>query len=64
MYSGSFEWDEEKILISHKKIVVYTIMNDFPVLYRIYRIALDATLLDWERKQKKVLKSTYTRSEI
>ena len=40
-------------LISSKKIVVYTIMNDFPILYRIYRIALDPTLLDWEKEQKK-----------
>ena len=51
-------------LISKNKIAAYTIMNDFPILYRIYRIALDPTLLDWEKKQKKVLKSTYTRSEI
>lgn len=43
-------------LISHKRIVVYTIMNDFPILYRIYRIALDLTLLDWEKKQKSLIK--------
>ena len=46
-------------LISNKKIVVYTIMNDFPILYRTYRIALDPTLLDWEKEQKRVHKSTY-----
>ena len=45
-------------LISNKKIVVYTLMNWFPILYRIYRIALDPTLLDWEKKQKRVHKST------
>ena len=56
--------DQNNRLISHKKIVVYTIMNDFPALYCIYRIALGPTQLDWERKQKKVLKSSYTRSEI
>ena len=46
-------------LTSNKKIAVYTIMNDFPILYRIYRIALDPTLLDWEKEQKRVHKSTY-----
>lgn len=43
-------------LISNKKIVAYTIMNDFPLLYRIYRIAHDPTLLDWEKKQKSLIK--------
>lgn len=41
-------------LISKNKIAAYTIMNDFPILYRIYRIALDPTLLDWEKKQKEL----------
>ena len=41
-------------LISNKKIVVYMIMNYFPILYRIYRIANDPTLLDWEKEQKKL----------
>lgn len=45
-------------LISKNKIAEYTIMNNFPILYRIYRIALDPTLLDWEKKQKRVHKST------
>lgn len=45
-------------LISNKKIVAYTIMNDFPILYRIYRIAHDPTLLDWEKEQKRVRKRT------
>ena len=43
-------------LISKNKIAAYTIMNDFPILYRIYRIALDPTLLDWEKKQKSIIK--------
>lgn len=42
-------------LISKNKIAAYTIMNDFPILYRIYRIALDPTLLDWEKKQKELI---------
>ena len=45
-------------LMSNKKIIAYTLMNDFPFLYRIYRIAGDPTLLDWEKEQKKVLRST------
>lgn len=45
-------------LISKNKIAVYTIMNGFPILYRIYRIALDPTLLDWEKKQKEHNKET------
>lgn len=41
-------------LISNKKIVAYTIVNYFPILYRIYRIAHDPTLLNWEKEQKKL----------
>lgn len=47
-----------KRLIPNKKIVAYTIMNDFPILYRIYRIAHDPTLLEWEKEQKRVRKRT------
>ena len=50
-----------KRLIPSKKIVVYTLMNEFPILYRIYRIAHDPTLFDWEKEQKKVHKSTHYR---
>ena len=47
--------DETKV---QDKIVAYTIMNDIPILYRIYRIAHDPTLLEWEKEQKRVRKRT------
>lgn len=43
-------------LVSNKKIVVYTIMNEFPILYRFYRIARNPIMLDWEKKQKRAHK--------
>lgn len=39
--------------LSTKKRIVLKTMADFPILYRVYRIATDHTMLEWERNEKR-----------
>ena len=42
---------KDKIVL--KKKFVFRLFSAFPSLYRLFRIATDRTMLDWEKAQKK-----------
>ena len=42
--------------VSLKEKVKYHLLAKFPLLYRLMRIAIDPTMIQWERSQRKKLK--------
>ncbi|MBQ7890380.1 MAG: glycosyltransferase [Erysipelotrichaceae bacterium] len=56
MKSALFELKKNK-QVSFKEILKYQILFSFPLVYRLFRIIDDPTMLDWERNQKRLRNS-------
>lgn len=44
---------DAKTLFPFKERLLYNLLERFPILYRLWRISGDPTLLDWEKSEKK-----------
>lgn len=56
MKTALFELKKKK-RVSLKEILKYQILYSFPLVYRLFRIIDDPTMLDWERNQKRLKNS-------
>lgn len=59
-YFFDFLWKELKGKLNLTKWLLYKIFTIMPLVYRLYRIFTDKTMLDWERTQKANLRNKKT----
>jgi hypothetical protein len=48
-----FKEIKQKISLQYKQELLYGLLWKFPILYRIFRIHGDQTMLDWEKGKKR-----------